>query len=75
MKPRTFFLLVGWTGLVACSVTMLLTFYTAYFNDFQVTVYINKLGEAVPELLILTFMMPFMVYAAKDYLDIVVMRE
>jgi hypothetical protein len=40
--------------LLAMSLTFMHIFQLAYLSDYEVTVYINKYGEAIPELLILT---------------------
>ena len=53
---------------LACYITVLITFTYAYLNDMRVLITINDYGEAVPELILLASSIPIVL---KEICDIV----
>lgn len=59
---------LGFAGLFTCTFCMLLTFYIAYFNDYEVLVAINVYNEAKMEFIMFLVLIPCMIYVLSMFL-------
>jgi len=65
----------GFGGLFGCTFTLLLTFFTAYFNGYEVLVTINDYNEAKIEFYLFLFLIPCIIYTLAISLDNYVKNE
>lgn len=62
-KIKIIYLAYGLVNLVALSMTTLIMFFSAFLNESKsMKIYINRYGEAIPELYALIVGIPFMLY-------------
>lgn len=52
-RAKDVMITIGFCGILSLAMTMGYIFISAYAHDMSVTIYINKFGEAFPELLLI----------------------
>ena len=67
MKLNPLLKSLGISMMMVSSILVIILFLTALFNDGIVTININLIGEAIPELLLLLFLTPLMIMVFIDY--------
>ena len=59
MSWKYFFVIFGYTQAVGMSIVLILTFFSAYLNDYKTVVLVNQYGEAHIELIFIIIISVF----------------